>query len=90
MITISDPWNFIEKYLPNYHQNNDVAYIDLLSRYIDPAERADMYEEDIKMIEEDGWESIEKMEEYISETEKRLFLEACENLYDNFETFSNE
>ena len=86
-LEFSDRWNFIEKYHPRYHSLDEVLYLDILARYLDPYERCDMDEEDIKMVEDDFGENTEAIEEYMDKSERKLFLEACEYLYDNLEEY---
>lgn len=80
-IEFNDVWEFIEKYLDDYHSNELVAFVDRCSRYLNDSERCEMFYEDIEDIES-TFDSKKEIEDYIAENEKGLFLKACSCLYD--------
>ena len=83
-IEFSDICNFIEKYLPDYYHNEDVAFLDRCYRYVNKYERAEMEQADIDEVE--GLFTVEPsnedVEHYIELQEKELFMRACEHIYE--------
>ena len=88
-LEFSDTWNFVEKYLPDYYNNDEVLYIDICYRYLS-IDREDMEEDDLELIERDFNNDEQAIREYLEEAEKRLFLEACEHIYDNFDQLEEQ
>lgn len=79
-----DLWNFISDNLPNYYQRDDVLYNDIITRYVNNEELDD---DDLQKAKE-AFPIIENARKWLEEDEKRLFLEAIENAYDNGEIAS--
>lgn len=82
-IEFSDTWNFVEKYLPDYYHNEDVALVDRCYRYLNKDERAEMEQADIDEIEGmfTAEPTADDVRTFISDKEKELFLKACEHIY---------
>lgn len=72
-------WRFIEEYLPNYSNRDDVLQDDILLRFI---EGDDVCEEDMEWVEKEFQSDKKEITNELVRLESRFMAEALQAYYD--------